>query len=218
MSDIFDDIRKSQNARELAEETLLEWKARLGYQEIVTLLEDSGGPFYPIRYRDWLVTHYAWAIPNAEAIGFLTYHSVFHAPLYEIGAGNGYWAYCIDKAGGNIDAWDSGEWCQNPMHLGIRVPRDTWYPVRQCHASGFTAPADKTLMLCWPTYDEPWATDVLTTYSGKNLIYIGEGSGGCCGDDELHAQLRYNWTETRVITIPQYTGINDALFHYERKE
>lgn len=53
--------------------------------------------------RTFACRMYAFAVPTAAAIEVLKQHS----PLVEIGAGTGYWASLLQKAGGDIVALDS---------------------------------------------------------------------------------------------------------------
>lgn len=72
-------------------------------------------------------------------------------------------------------------------------------------------------MLCWPSYDDPMGFNTLSTFTGNKLIYIGEGDGGCTGDDKFHDLLREEWKEVKEIDIRQWIGIHDAMFFFERK-
>jgi hypothetical protein len=75
-----------------------------------------------------------------------------------------------------------------------------------------------TLFLCWPSYEESWATEALRLHKGTNVAYIGEGEGGCTADDEFHALLREAYHETGYLEIPQWEGVHDNLFLYEKVE
>jgi hypothetical protein len=72
-------------------------------------------------------------------------------------------------------------------------------------------------MLSWPPYDEPMASDCLTYYQGRHVIYIGEGSGGCTGDERFHDTLYDEFEEIEDVRLPQWNGIHDYLSVWRRK-
>lgn len=155
--------------------------------------------------RNILVKKYAWAIPNAEAIEAIAKYS----PIIEMGAGTGYWASLIAQAGANILCYDrepyKSEQTDGRHHLVSKGEPD----IIKNHPGW-------TLMLCWPPYSEPFARDCLVHYKGDIVIYIGEGSGGCTGDDDFHELLNKDFTEIESIKIPRWWGINDRLEVYKR--
>lgn len=71
-------------------------------------------------------------------------------------------------------------------------------------------------MLCWPPYDAEMATRALARYKGSCVIYIGEGAGGCTGDDDFHAELAAKWNLATSCEIPQWDGLHDEVFVYVR--
>ena len=73
--------------------------------------------------RDRLVARYSWAIPNDEAIRVLA----AHAPLIELAAGTGYWAYLLRARNVDILAFDTypptsaqhrNDWHRNQYAVG----------------------------------------------------------------------------------------------------
>lgn len=155
------------------------------------------------RARTSMVKEFSWAIPNEEAIKLLA-----QQPLVEIGAGNGYWAACIDKAGGDILCFDQEPW----KHLH--------YPVAPGDARKAGDHPDRALFLCWPPYATGMAYQALKAYhefGGSCVFYAGEGAGGCTGDDQFHEFLEANFQEVQVVRIPQWETIHDNLTAYTRK-
>ena len=142
---------------------------------------------------------YSWAIPNQAAIETL----VSLGSIIEIGAGNGYWASLIKSQGGEIEAFDSHPW----LYPYIEVKEGSVEVLKTTKAN--------TLFLCWPPYDEPLAYDALKAFKGEFLVYVGEGDGGCTGDDNFHKELK-NWQKIKEVKIPSYPGIRDRLFVYQR--
>lgn len=167
------------------------------------------------------VARYAWAVPNAEAIEAI---KALDLPVLEVGAGTGYWAWMLDEAGVRVAAYD-----ECPPHLAINAyfTKDSpvYFDVRFGEANdvvrSWSLASDLSgkpyaLMLVWPDYNERFAYDALRLYNGDTFIYVGEGSGGCTGDDAFHDLLREKWTEQVEIDIPQWGGMNDYMTIYRK--
>ena len=197
----------------------------LGWTEWYGCTICSGGGKWGIR-RD-LTRRYAWAIPTDRAIAAIADWS----PIIEIGAGTGYWANLIASRhaplpivrravtlSGTIDlprgvvvvtydirpghnAWVDAD-CYHPVAIG------NWKMVRRHQ--------DHALMLCWPPMSR-LAEKTLRAYRGNRLIYIGEPEGGCCATDRFFAEIAARWREVQTIALPQWWGLHDALWFYERR-
>ena len=133
-----------------------------------------------------------------------------------MGAGLGYWAKLISKAGGDIICFDAF-----PNKLGINHFHSSsvnpYYEIKMGFPEDLCFHSNRTLFLCWPPYDNPMASDCLTHYKGSTVIYIGEGDGGCTADDNFHETLYKDFEEIECIFIPQWDGIHDSLTIYKRK-
>ena len=173
------------------------------------LLENT--KFYsPLRHE--LCQRYAWAVPNEEAIKTI----VKYSPIIEIGSGTGYWAKLISDAGAFIKSFDLFP----PYSDNINVYHKSsgcYFPISEGNESKLLEYTNYTLMLCWPPYVDKMSFNVISNYSGKYLIYIGESYGGCTGCDEFHEYLYKYFNEVEIVNIPQWNGINDYLWIYERK-
>lgn len=160
--------------------------------------------------RDRLVKTYAWAIPTPSDIAWITGVLDGHG-VVEVGAGTGYWAWQLSQANVDVLAYDA-----EPMGNKYCAPLQ-YHPV---HAGGPEKAADdptRALFLCWPPYDDPCATDALNAYAGDTLIYIGEGSWGCTGDERFHELLDQEWQE--IGTSPghvTFSGIHCWVTAYQR--
>ncbi len=160
--------------------------------------------------RSELVSKYAWAIPNAEAIAAIV---AFAPRIVEIGAGSGYWAMLLRQAGADVLAYDKhlptsqGGWDFTRSYVDVQIAD---------HRIAAKHP-DRALFLCWPPYDDLMAANALDHYAGNQLIYIGEGMGGCTADDQFWRKLD-EWEEQETIYIPCYDGLHDCLGFYLRKE
>lgn len=156
--------------------------------------------------RDLLVRKYSWAVPNEKALECI--RTLATRPIIEWGAGSGYWASLLAQRGVEITCYDKKPW-------------DTLYhPVTECSDPTKVDWRGKALMLVWPPYEEPMASEVLREYLRANarrtIIYVGEGYGGCTGDDIFHEQLKITFGgPDEVITLPTYEGIHDSLVIYK---
>lgn len=145
--------------------------------------KSAWGIYEATRRRDHAVKVFAWGIPDDAAIDAIC--AVSPCGVVEIGAGTGYWARLLGERGipGGVTAFD--------LQLG-GAPEMTWWPI---YVGGPERAADhpeRTLLLCWPPYGDPMAADALTAYhaaGGETVVYVGEGEGGCTGDDRFHRLL-----------------------------
>lgn len=179
-----------------------------GFDDGVLVQELGFGSSFAV--REAFVKRFAWAIPNEEAFTELAKHG----PLVECGAGAGYWAHELHKRGVDVLAYDSSPyknlWCSG----------DKWALVTPGDESIASIHADRTLFLCWPPYDEVMALRALRYHAsagGTKIAYVGEGHGGCTGDDGFHEALENEYNEISYVEIPRWAGIRDYLWIYERK-
>jgi hypothetical protein len=159
--------------------------------------------------RHTLTKKYAWAIPCESALLALAELS----PIIEIGCGADYWGWLLRKRGVDIKMFDSAvprrsqtdnKWCGE----------ETWTRVEQ--GNHLDIVDDHTLFLCWPPYDDSMAFDCLSRFGGKTLVYVGEHDG-CTADARFRDKVEEELIETDCIEIPQWDGIHDAMWIYERK-
>ena len=161
--------------------------------------------------RDLLVFNYSFAIPSPGDIAFLARH-IAGRPVIELGAGTGYWAWQLTQAGVDVVAYDSQEWVNNG-----RFTDRQFHPVHEGSIERIAEHPDRMLMLCWPDYNTSFALDALNAYAGDDLIYIGEGWGGCTGDEEFGKRLDEEWHP--VDTSPHHVnfgGIHSDVGIYRR--
>ena len=167
--------------------------------------------------RESLIAKYGFAIPCQEAIEAL----VELSPIVEIGCGLAYWASLINAAGGEVVPYDINV---NKRGKVLTCCTNKYIkPYIQVFKGGpevIELHSDKTLFLCWPPYDTSMANACLFAFlefGGKNLVYIGEGEGGCTADDAFHALLDAKMLPVRTIDIPVYTGIHDRMEIWQAK-
>ena len=162
---------------------------------------------------------YAWAIPNDAALRTIA----DHAPVVEIGAGGGYWAGLLRARSVDVLAYDiDPDGGPDPDgHPGWHDGR-RWSQVLPGDHTAVQQHPDRTLLLIWPSYNEPWTDQVLDLYTGDTVIYVGEGPGGCTGTDRMHDLLGQTgegdarFAEVAEVDIPQWAGLHDRLTVHQR--
>jgi len=167
-----------------------------------------------------LCRKYSYAVPNRLALK--TIHE--QGKILEIGSGNGYWAYLLREFyNTDIICTDA-----HPVptgtnfHFGYDVKKeyvdDIIFPTR---ALMEWVAKDRALFICWPTYDTEWAFEwvkMYMDYGGQTLIYIGEGQGGGCADDNFFCLLDQCFEKDKLNwSIPQWDGIHDYFEIYRVK-
>ena len=174
------------------------------------------GPFgfSDYRARKEGIRRWGFAIPNAEAIDAIAELS----PIIELGAGTGYWASLLAEAGAEITAYDkdvpSGDsdnyyaFKHTPLH----------YEVKQGTEDVLADSSARTLLLIWPCYNSPFASNCLKRFAGEYLAFVGEGRWGCTADDDFFEELADHWEEVRGVDIPNWDGIHDDLRIYRRNK
>jgi hypothetical protein len=129
----------------------------------------------------------------------------------------GYWAWLLRKRGADVLAYDElppGPNSGNHYH----EENPCWIQVQRGKPNALKEHADRALMLCWPPYNEPMAWQSLCKYRGRHVVFIGEGQGGCTGDERFFKKLDREFREVAEVEIPQYEGLHDYLTIYERKK
>lgn len=174
--------------------------------------------------REQLVRKYAWSIPDPLTLAVVVEHA---APrVLEIGAGTGYWAWQLSQLGVDVLAYDSAppdqctdNYYHSPHSADTQFTnelRQVFYPVSKGGPPIAAEHPSRTLLLCWPPYSDDMAAKCLSYYAGKRLIYIGEGDGGCTGDDLFHQMLEKDWQEVETHTPVQWEYIHDRVYIYDR--
>lgn len=139
--------------------------------------------------RETLVRRYAWAIPSPGDIAWMA-GVLDGRGLVEVGAGAGYWAWQARQAGIDTVAYEPHHPDDNKY-----VDGHEWTTVLRDGNDAAKHHPDRALLLCWPSYSDPWAAHTLATYTGDLLIYVGESDGGCCADDAFFEMLDAEWEE-----------------------
>ena len=178
---------------------------RLGETHVdLEVYDYSSGSREPINRRDALTAKYCWSVPTPELI------EVFASagPVVSVGSGTGYLESLLVQAGADVIATDA--------FLGERNTyshREQWMEVTEMDCAEAAARwADRALLISWPPYNRPMGSSALESYleaGGHTVLYLGEGWGGCTGDERFHELLWENFEETRKIMLPQWYGLRD---------
>lgn len=162
-----------------------------------------------------LCGRYSWTVTAPQTVAFVVEHA--GARVVDPMAGSGWWANLLTESGIHVTASDlnppdgteANHWHREGQHV----------PVLQLDAvqAATVASADATLLLSWPPYDSQIGHEVLAAFGGRRVVYIGEGAGGCCGDDAMFDLLGRDWNEVAEHRPVQYYGIHDYVTIYDRR-
>lgn len=163
--------------------------------------------------RTALTSRYSWTVTDPTTVDFV----VEHAGLAVVDpmAGSGWWAHLLIEAGVTAyasdknppDGTDANHWHRDDTHV----------PVARADVADAVelAGSQATLLLSWPPMDDAGYRG-LKAYRGDRLIFIGEGDGGCTGDEVLFELLRDAWTEVAEHRPVQWYGLHDYVTVYDR--
>lgn len=115
-----------------------------------------------------LAVRYSYVLPERHLLQALQ----ALAPLVEMGAGTGYWAYLLRQMKTDIIAFDQsppGGARANRYHPG--APR--WTEVLEGDHSVLAAHRARTLFVCWPPLYSSLG-ECLRFYSGKTVAWLGD--------------------------------------------
>jgi hypothetical protein len=180
-----------------------------GYDHFNLDREISEGEDSPFRKREKLRKQFAFAIPTTHALEAIL---GVGNEIVEIGAGTGYWSFLLSEMGATVRAYDNGSW--SSFFTG-----ETWYDVRRGGPGMLRHYPNAVALIVWPPYDKPMAFEVAKRIRvGNYLVYVGEGSGGCTGDDAFFNLLESDFERIGGSAIPQWWGLHDHLDIYRREQ
>jgi len=159
--------------------------------------------------RQQLITKYGFAILHGPAIEAMRPYT----PLLEIGAGSGYWSHELQKNSIDIIATDPGTgtygfWRDNGLEAGRWKDLYTNIETIDCYEAIRKYP-NRNLLTVWPDYDEPWAYEAIRMFTGKTVIYMGEGYGNATADDQFHEYLDAEFSNQVLVPMPHFWGNYD---------
>jgi hypothetical protein len=165
--------------------------------------------------RRELTSAYSWTVTSPTTVAFVAEYagSMVVDPL----AGSGWWAHLLTEEGVTVlasdenppDGTDANKWHRDRTHVPVGTADGA--------AAVSVAPPGATLLLSWPPMDDA-GFRILSAYRGSRVIHIGEGWGGCTGDDDLFELLQRDWIEVAEHMPVQFYGLHDFVTVYDRKE
>jgi hypothetical protein len=141
---------------------------------------------------------YAYAIPSPETLAWMS-GFCDGRPVVELGAGRGYWAAQLRRAGLDVEAFElePPDAVANVSFPSAEGQPDVWHEVGALEGLRFDGRERCVLLLCWPPgWGDPMASDALAAFEragGDRLVYIGEPKGGRTGDDGFFDALAARW-------------------------
>ena len=133
-------------------------------------------------------------------------------PLLEVGAGNGFWTYCLRRKGIDVIATD-------PKEAGM-YNRGQWIRdlVEVDAIAAMNRFPGRNILLVWPHFESLWAVDVAQSMkAGQLLCYVGEGAFGCCAPNIFFLELaRSGFKMIYSHPSPSWVTTQDHLFIYQK--
>lgn len=157
-------------------------------------------------HRNKLVNKYSWAVPTEPILNEILKYS----PLIEIGAGLGYWASLLQLKGADILPFDDLSW----DHDGNKP----WCEIKKGDYTEINNHPKRMLFLCWAPYGEDMAYNCVKTYTGKHVLWVGEGQNGCNGTEEFHEYMTKNFKQIKVDMPPRWYNMWDSFVIFERRD
>ncbi len=148
--------------------------------------------------RGDLTKEFGWTIPNKSIIEFLVQESQ-KEPLYEIGAGNGYLSYEIQKYGGET------------IPIDIEIPEKTWSNVKEMSYEKLNPKSVSRIILPWPPANSPMGGKCIQYLSPSVVYFIGKSNSNITGTKEMHELLTNKYNCVEEIELPSWTD-NPTMF------
>jgi hypothetical protein len=166
--------------------------------------------------RDRYRQRYACAVPTGEALLTLSRF----APLIEIGAGTGYWAWMLRQVGTDIIAYDQWPPQVDSDDNRFHVRAKCWTEVLQDDERAIDRHPERNLFLCWPPPSSPMAFQALERYRRDTFIFVGEapraGSVNSSGDSSFVQLLDAQWSCVQTVALPNWELCWDQLHVFRR--
>jgi hypothetical protein len=152
--------------------------------------------------RQTYVDRYGYAVPG-PGTAFVDAVRPW-GPILEVGAGTGTLGRLLRAAGVDCISTDAQPWTERGDVLAMDGE------------AALAAYPGRSVLCAWPGYQSGWLTALLARFQpGQRLLLVGEGQGGCTGDDALFETLA-TWQEVEVYrrAIWTWDGIHDRLTHH----
>lgn len=153
-----------------------------------------------LRNLRWDYIKYSFTVLTHEFITAVAKLTRDYKMVMEVSCGLGWMSHWIIKYGGKVNlSIDNMSSHFHEGHLPLVTKGDAIYYVR-------TFKPDLVIM-GWPNYDEPFAKEIWDVVPNA-LLYIGEGYGGCTGDDAFHDAIEEHEVRCNIPYI-NFDGLHD---------
>lgn len=212
------ELLKNESANDLID---LSYKLGETSRKEVELILSKGSKEYAIQWKDrnLFTSKFGWSIPCKEAVDAIKKYA--REPLYDAMAGTGFWAKILNLNGVKTIAYDlHSNTKKNIYHGNSNIKKH--YKIKRKNALrlGYDLKEGRIngdIFLSWPPYECPTASDLLSMLPiGTRVFYIGEGQGGCTGDLSFHVNLNTNFKLLERVFLPNFPGIHDDMYIYEK--
>lgn len=165
------------------------------------------------RRRGEITAHVTWALPSREALRRIAGNMEAHCinDVVDCGCGHALWPALLAPMTHPTSwtAWDIT--APPPLHVAPGLPP---FMAVTKHFPDFKP---ECLSFIWPTYDDPWSSQLLARVMPEFVLYVGEGCGGCTGDEAFHEILSSDYNDILKVEIPRWPGIYDSVYMFQRK-
>lgn len=156
--------------------------------------------FLQHKARDFATLFYSWAVPDPAGLKAIL---DLDEQVVDIGCGRSYWSWQLRQLGAKVVPFEPARYVFHWTETERRLP-DRWR-------------SEYAALFCWPSCGELWSGRLLSQFKGETVIYVGEGAGGCTGNDRFHQLLADRFEQVEQVYIPRWQYLHDLLVIYKRK-
>lgn len=151
--------------------------------------------------RGELTKRFGWTIPNKKIIELLSNEST-ESPLVEIGAGNGYLSYEIQKNGGKT------------IPIDISPAENTWVTVKEMSYKELDSSTTSQIILPWPPANSSMGVDCIRYLKPNTVYFIGKPNSTVTGTEEFHTLLNEKYNCIKSCKLPSWTSKKTVFKKY----
>lgn len=195
---------------------------KLSYDDIdlqlKTKTEDSFNVSFLVsnfHMREEFIFSHSWSIPCKEVFDLIKKYSVGKT-IYDPLCGTAYWCKLLQEEGFETKASDLFVGEDNKYRHN-----STFIEIEKKDAIEVVAELDDciNLLLSWPPYDESLGYDIVKGLPDNSIVfYVGEGYGGCCGNDDMFVCFEKEYDLIDEFRLPQFMGLHDYFQVYKKKK
>ena len=153
--------------------------------------------------RGTLTNEYGWTIPTSNLIQTIK-NSIGRETIYEIGAGNGYLSYELQKRGVNTHPVD------------ISTPDNTWTEVHNNDYKNLNSSDIKHVLLAWPPANSPMGLNCVQYLEPSTIHFIGK-ENSVTGNNNFHSYMNKYYDVKNQLELPSWTHNSTVYKQYHLK-